>query len=315
MTEPSGKAFDVVVIGELNVDLLLYGDVTPAFGQAEKLLDDAVMTVGSSSAIFAHGASRLGLRVAFVGKVGADPFGEFMKDRLARAGIDTSAILVDPALKTGLTVHLVRGADRAMLTHMGTIPKLRPEEVPRTLLKDTRHVHLGSYFLQRGVQGGLSGLFADARAAGATTSIDPGWDPSEGWASGISDALLETDVFLPNEQELLSLARKPSTDEALHEFVDVPTVVVKQGEAGALGRKDGKTARCVPPSVESVDTTGAGDSFDAGFLFGMLEGYDFDRALRTGCLCGALSTMGPGGVEAQPDLRRLSEFEREREIS
>lgn len=309
MTEPSGKAFDVVVIGELNVDLLLYGDVTPAFGQAEKLLDDAVMTVGSSSAIFAHGASRLGLKVAFVGKVGADPFGEYMKDRLVRAEIDTSAILVDPALKTGLTVHLVRGTDRAMLTHMGTIPELRPEEVSRTLLNNTRHVHLGSYFLQRGVQGGLGGLFAEARAGGATTSLDPGWDPAEGWDSGISDALLETDVFLPNEQELLSLTRKASTDEALLEFAQVPTVVIKQGAAGALSRKDGKTAKCVPPSVEPVDTTGAGDSFDAGFLFGMLEDYDLDRALRTGCLCGALSTTGPGGIEAQPNLRRLSEFE------
>ncbi len=83
--------FDLLVIGELNVDLLLYGYVTPVFGQAEKLVDDAVMTVGSSSAIFAHQAARLGLEVAFCGKVGADAFGTFMTDRLERAGIDTSA--------------------------------------------------------------------------------------------------------------------------------------------------------------------------------------------------------------------------------
>jgi sugar/nucleoside kinase (ribokinase family) len=169
-------AFDIVVIGELNVDLLLYGeDVMPAFGQAEKLVDDAVLTVGSSSAIFAHQAARLGLRVAFAGKVGPDVFGEFMVDRLARASVETSAVVVDPGVKTGVTVHLIRGMDRAMLTYAGSIAALRPDEIDETLLADTRHVHLGSYFLQRGVQPGLPEVFARARETGATTSLDPGW--------------------------------------------------------------------------------------------------------------------------------------------
>ena len=309
MSLPRRPDFDLVVIGELNVDLLLYGDVTPVFGQAEKLVDDAVMTVGSSSAIFAHGATRLGLRVAFSGKVGADAFGEFMVERLGRAGIDASAIVVDPAFKTGLTVHLVRGTDRAMLTNMGAIPELRPEEVDGALLENTRHVHLGSYFLQKGLHEGLAGLLARARAAGATTSLDPGWDPSEKWDSGLREVLRETDVFMPNEAELLAIAGEVSVEEALEAFADVPTVVVKRGAEGALARGGGESASCLPPAVEIVDTTGAGDSFDAGFLFGRLNGYSLRRALQVGCLCGALSATGPGGVEAQPDLGRLTDFE------
>src|SRR6185436_18005345 len=73
------KAFDLVVVGELNADLILRGEVIPEFGQVEKLLDDATLALGSSSAIFACGAARLGLRVAFIGKVGDDEFGKFVR--------------------------------------------------------------------------------------------------------------------------------------------------------------------------------------------------------------------------------------------
>ncbi len=314
MTEANGAPrpdFDLVVIGELNVDILLYGDVTPVFGQAETLVDDAVMTVGSSSAIFAHQAACLGLRVAFSGKVGADAFGEFMIERLRQVGIDTSAIVIEPSLKTGLTVHLVRGADRAMLTNMGAIPELLPEEVDEALLGNTRHLHLGSYFLQKGIQDGLARLFALARTFGATTSLDPGWDPSEKWASGLREVLRETDMFMPNERELLAISGEASMEEALETYREVPALIVKRGATGALGRSAGEMASCVPPSVEVVDTTGAGDSFDAGFLFGRLNGCDLRRALRLGCACGALSVTGPGGVEAQPDLQQLLDFEKE----
>lgn len=298
--------FDLAVIGELNVDLLLYGDdVVPNFGQAEKLVDDAVLTVGSSSAIFAHQAARLGLRVVYVGKVGPDVFGEFMVDRLARAGVETSTVIVDPGVKTGITVHLIRGTDRAMLTHAGSIADLRPEEVDEAILRDTRHVHLGSYFLQQGIQPGLPDIFSHAQEAGATTSLDPGWDPEEGWDSGLREVLAHTDVFLPNEQELLALASKTVLEDALESYENIPTVAVKRGDAGVVGRANGSVVTCSAPRVDAVDTTGAGDSFDAGFLFGLLNGYDLERALEIGCLCGALSTEKAGGVNAQPDLESL----------
>jgi sugar/nucleoside kinase (ribokinase family) len=298
--------FDLAVIGELNVDLLLYGDdVVPNFGQAEKLVDDAVLTVGSSSAIFAHQAARLGLRVVFVGKVGPDVFGEFMVDRLAKAGVETSTVVVDPGVKTGITVHLIRGTDRAMLTHAGSIADLRRDEVDEAVLGDTRHVHLGSYFLQQGIQPGLPDIFSRAQKAGATTSLDPGWDPEEDWDSGLREVLAHTDVFLPNEQELLALARKTVLEDALESYEDIPTVAVKRGDAGVVGRANGAVVACSAPRVDAVDTTGAGDSFDAGFLFGLLNGYDLKRALEIGCLCGALSTEKAGGVDAQPDLESL----------
>jgi ribokinase len=305
VTTPGSSQFDLVVIGELNVDLLLYGDVTPTFGQTEKLVNDAVLTVGSSSAIFAHQAARLGLRVAFIGKVGADAFGEFMMERLTRVGVETSTIIVDSSVKTGVTLHLIRETDRAMLTYPGSIAALRPEEIDESIIEHARFVHLGSYFLQKGIQSGVYVLFARSRETGVTTSLDPGWDPQENWDSNIHEALIHTDIFLPNEQELLAIAGRTNLEEALERLEGVSTVVVKRGDLGAVARGSGAKVACSPPQVSPVDTTGAGDSFDAGFLFGLSSGYSLERALEAACLCGALSTEKAGGVDAQPDLERL----------
>lgn len=313
MTPGSGKLrgsenLDILVIGELNVDLLLYGDVTPAFDQAEKLVSDATLTVGSSSAIFACQAAKLGLRVGFVGRVGRDYFGEYMLESLKEVGVDTSGVITDPVLKTGLTLHLVRSEDRAMLTFPGTISALRSEDVDKDLLKRSRHLHVGSYFLQTGLQGGLTELLETARKSGTSVSLDPGWDPEESWGSGLCETLAATDIFLPNEQELLAVTGSESLEEALDNLAGVSTVVVKRGAAGALAHEDGVAKECSSPQLEVVDTTGAGDSFDAGFLFGKLRGGDVGVALAVGCICGALSTQGSGGVEAQPDLNQVEKL-------
>ncbi len=192
--------FDLLVAGEINPDLILFGDVEPAFGQAEKLVDSATLAVGSSSVIVACGAARLGLKVAFIGKCGQDVFGNFMLDEMAKRGVDTSNILVDPSGATGISVILNRGADRAILTHPGLIGALKADEVTDDLLRQCRHLHVSSYFLQDALRPELPGLFARARAIGLSTSLDTNYDPSEQW-SGVDELLPVTDVLLPNEAE------------------------------------------------------------------------------------------------------------------
>src|SRR5690606_4212295 len=177
----------------------LSGDVTPVFGQTEKLVDDASLVMGSSSAIFACGAARLGLRVAFVGKVGDDALGQFLLAELAKYQIDTSAVGVDPQLKTGLSVHLSRNGDRAILTYSGTIAELRYEEIDLSLLQKARHLHLGGYYLLEKLRPSIPQLFAQAKAQGLTTSLDTNYDPSEQWQAGIAETLQHVDIFLPNE--------------------------------------------------------------------------------------------------------------------
>ena len=294
--------FDVIVVGELNADLILRGDVTPAFGQAEQLVEAATLALGSSSAIFACGAARLGLRVAFVGKVGDDEFGRFVLRELDRHGVNIENVAIDPAVSTGLSVILSRPDDRAILTHLGSIAALRFEEIDLTRLSRARHLHLGSYFLLDALRPAVSRLFDAAKAHGLTISIDTNYDPSGQWTSGLREVLQRVDVFLPNEVELLAITRAASIETALDRVSDIPTVAVKLGARGALARRGSEIVHTTSIPVEVVDTTGAGDSFDAGFVYGYLADWPLVRTLRLAAICGSLSTCAAGGTGSQATL-------------
>ena len=297
------RDFDILVVGELNADLILTGDVMPAFGQKEKLLDEAVLTLGSSSAIFACGIARLGLRAAFAGKTGDDAFGRFVVDQLAARGVDVAGVVRDAAIPTGLSVILSREADRAILTYPGSIAALRYDEVDLAAIPRARHLHLGGYFLLDAFRPDVPRLFDAARSHGLSISLDTNYDPSEKWNGGFADVLSRTDVFLPNETELLAVTREADVDAGLDRISRrVPTVAVKLGARGALACRGSQLARADSVPVDVVDTTGAGDSFDAGFVYGYLAGWPLDRMLRLGCVCGSLSTRGLGGTTAQPSL-------------
>jgi sugar/nucleoside kinase (ribokinase family) len=303
----SDKDFDIVVVGDLNVDLLLSGNVTPAFAQVEKLLDDATLTIGSSSAIFACGAARLGLRVAFIGKVGEDTFGRFMVDSLNARGIDTRGIVVDPQIKTGLTVILARGTDRALLTYTGSIAALNFGEIKFSIVERSRHLHIGSFYLLDNLRPDIPTLFKMARGRDVTVSLDTNYDPTETWDGGLRETLNHVDVFLPNETELLAITGQNDTPTALN-VLPVPLIALKRGEDGAIARRGKNTYSAQSIAVDVVDTTGAGDSFDAGFIYGYLNNWEIERSLRMGCVCGALSTRGVGGTPTQATLDEAFQY-------
>jgi sugar/nucleoside kinase (ribokinase family) len=303
------RDFDLLVAGEINADLILSGDVIPAFGQAEKLIDDATLAIGSSSCIVACGAARLGLRVAFAGKVGDDHFGRFMLDSLAGRGIDTSHVIIDPSLKTGLTVILSLGVDRAMLTYPGSIAALRYDEIDPALLERARHLHISSYFLLDALRPDIPRLFASAHQRGLTTSLDTNFDPSMRWDGGLADVLRHTDLFFPNETELRGIAHTDVIEDGLRALAaSGAAVAVKQGERGATAIRDGQIVQAPALALPVVDTTGAGDNFNAGFLYGFLNEWDLPRALRLGCVCGSLSARAAGGTTAQPTLAEALAF-------
>jgi len=296
------KAYDLLVAGEINPDLILSGDVSPEFGQVEKLVADATLTVGSSSVIFACGAARLGLRVAFIGHCGEDVFGQFMLAEMQRRGVDVSRVIVRPEAQTGFSVILNRGEDRAILTYPGLIPALRADDIPDDLLARSRHLHVASYFLQTALQPDLPALFRRAHDLGLSTSLDPNYDPSERWA-GFDALLAFTDIFLPNEQEARSLTRASAIAEAARLLARKTGVAaIKLGAAGALAAQGNALVRAASIPVQVIDTVGAGDSFDAGFIYGHLQGWPLEKTLRLATICGALSTRQSGGVEAQATL-------------
>jgi len=299
--------FDILVAGEINPDLILAGDVKPEFNQVEKLVDSAALTIGSSSAIFSCGAARLGLKVAFIGVCGKDVFGRFMLDEMQKRNVDVNNVIVRDG-QTGLSVILSTGTDRAILTHMGLISALRASDIPDALLRQTRHLHVASYFLQTNLQPGLPDLFRRARELGLTTSLDTNYDPSEQWF-GFDELLSVTNVFLPNEKEALSLSGKMDINIAAEKLgLRVDMLAVKLGPDGALGVSASKKVTVTSIPVKVVDTVGAGDSFNAGFLYGYLHNWDLEKALRLACVCGALSTQKAGGTEAQPTLDEAMKY-------
>ncbi len=297
---------DVLVLGEINPDVIVRGaDPRPQFGQAERLVDAIDLVVGSSSAIFACGAARLGLRVAFVGVVGDDAMGRFMLDAMRARGVDVSACRVDEAVPTGASVILVGGGDRAILTAPGTVPLLRDEDVPAALLDRVRHLHVGSVFLLDALRPRLAERFAAARRAGITTSLDCNWDPRGAWDGGLRRILGRADVFLPNAAEARRISGRDAVEDAARALAAAgPRVVaVKCGADGALAaERDGTMTRVAAIAVDAVDATGAGDSFDAGFLAAWLAGRPVHDCLAVGVACGSLSTRGVGGTAAQPTL-------------
>jgi sugar/nucleoside kinase (ribokinase family) len=300
------RDLDILVVGEVNADVVVRAaDPRPVFGQVERWVDGVDLVMGSSSVIFACAAARLGLRIAVVGVVGNDALGRFMLAAMAERGLDTTAIRVDPLVPTGATVILASPTDRAILTAPGTTPLLRVDDVPQSMVRRAHHVHAGSVFLLDVARPDLPALFRAARAAGSTTSFDTNWDPRETWDGGVRKLLAETDVFLPNAGEATRIAGEADVEAAARALVHMGArvVAVKLGVEGALATTaDGRLARCPALAVEPVDTVGAGDAFDAGFLAGWLAGRPLEACLALGVTCGSLSTRGVGGTAAQPTL-------------
>ena len=297
--------FDVLVIGDANPDLLLRGDVRPRFGQVEQLLTAADLVLGGSAGITAAGCARLGLSTALFAAVGDDIFGTVTRDHLSAAGVRLLAADHHGA-PTGVSVVLSEPDDRAILTLPGTIPALRPADITDDLLSRARHVHVSSLYLQPALAAGLAPVFARARALGRTTSLDTNWDPAERWDS-ITEILAHTDVFLPNAAELLAVTGAATPDEAAAQLVAAgTTVVMKDGPRGARGWWPGGSCTAPGLRVEVVDATGAGDSFNAGFLAARRAGHPLPAAVSWAAVAGSLSTRAAGGTAAQATRAELT---------
>ncbi|HTV11587.1 MAG TPA: carbohydrate kinase family protein [Acidimicrobiales bacterium] len=298
------KPFDIAIIGDSNPDIVLRGaDLVPEFSQHEKLVPDASLAIGGSACITACACARLGLRTRFVGAIGEDLFGRFMLASLGEWRVDTALCQVLAGAKTGFSVILSAGDDRAILTFTGTIDSLVTREVPFEELVKARHVHIGSYFLQPRLGAQLPELVTRLRAAGTTVSVDPNWDPSGQWDGGLKSLIRKVDLFLPNAAEAKALTGAASTTEAAWQLAkDGTLVAVKDGARGAVAAQGGGTVSFPGFPVAAIDATGAGDAFDAGFLRAWLEGRSLEQCLALGCAVGALSTRTVGATDGLPSL-------------
>ncbi len=301
------KEYDILVVGELNVDLILDRlNKPPQFGK-EQRAEEMTLTMGSSTAIYASNCTSLGSDVAFCGKVGTDNFGKFVVDSLSDRGVNTDYIIIDKNLKTGATIIFNHANDRMMVTYPGAMEKFSVDEVPTELYRKSRHLHTSAIFFQPGIKKNIVTLFKNAKQHGLTTSMDTQWDPEENWDLNLEDLLPELDFFLPNEQELLHLTATKSVDEALQKLSGFDTcIVVKQGTKGAILQKNGEKLSVPAYNVpDFVDAIGAGDSFNAGFIHAFLNGKDLDDCLTAGSLVAAVSTTKAGGTEGIKSYKQV----------
>ncbi len=310
----SPKKYDVIVVGELNVDLILNKiDGFPEMGK-EILAQEMTLTLGSSSAIFASNLSALGAKVAFLGKIGKDQFGDLVLKNLQAKGVSTELIIQDEHLNTGATIVLNYDEDRAMVTHSGAMEHLTIDDIKTELLQLGRHLHFSSYYLQPGIKKDAGTLFKTAKDLGLTTSFDMQWDPAEKWDLDVASVLPFVDVFFPNKQELIHLTGQVNLNEAIKTLGPYAnTVVVKMGNEGSVLFHDGRSNK-LPAFVNNnvVDAIGAGDSFNAGFVFKYIQGADMVECQRFGNLCGAVNTTAAGGTTAFTSIEDVMKIAKER---
>ena len=303
------KAFDISIAGETNLDLILYGLPEEMAVERELLGSGFQLTLGGSSSILAHNLAALGMRVGFISCVGADEMGNIARSRLETGGVDISLVSRCNDIGTGVTLLLPHGRRRHILTYPGAMASMTVADLDKTYLMSSRHFHLSSLFLQTGLHPGLPQLFDDLKQAGLTISLDTNDDPAGIWGGVLNDLLDRIDVLLPNEDEVMNIAGKTSLEDALDALSGrVPLIVVKCGERGSVVQRGAhrdwvQPVRVKPPEV--VDTIGAGDSFNAGFLSRYVNGEDALLCAAAGNETGALSTLRPGGTESfrDPDLR------------
>jgi sugar/nucleoside kinase (ribokinase family) len=302
--------FDVTIAGELNLDLILYGLPEQLPPERELLADRMMLTLGSSSAIVAHNLAALGSRVGFQSRIGDDPLGQIAIERLQQGGVDVSrARRVSGSTTTGLTVILHHEAWRNILTYAGTIAETCWEDLDLNYLADSRHFHFSSYYLQRGLRPRVGELFQYLKSKGLTISLDTNDDPDDRWEGGLHEVLRHVDVFLPNEREACKAAGTEDLEEAIYKLSQlVPLVVVKLGRKGAAAQRGSERFSSPAQEVDAVDTVGAGDSFDAGFLHEYVKGSDLSTCLASGNRAGAFSTTRPGGTEAFRDAAHREKF-------
>ncbi len=306
---------DVLCVGQLAADILVRPVEGVDFGVDTRRVDGIDIRSGGDSLNVAIGLARLGNRVGFCGRVGKDQLGDFLAGVIRDAGIDPRGLVRTTGATTCACLVLINGrGERSFFYHGGANELFSSADVTEDLLGEARIVYAGgTYLLPRFDGEGAAEVFRRARAHGARTAMDVTWDVTGRWLSVIEPCLPCLDFFMPSirEAERIAGAGDPAAIAAFFERKGVGTSVVKLGEKGCYVKGRGAPGFSVPAfRAEVVDTTGAGDSFVAGFLAGVLRGWDLRRAATFACAVAAknIGKLGAtGGIPTFAEALELME--------
>lgn len=301
------KQFDVVTALDVCMDLLVnLGTRIPQFGQKEQMVEDFHISLGGSAGIFASQCAKLGLKTAGIGTTGDDLLGRMFYQEFACTGVCMEAVRIDKREKTGVGIALNQAnGDRAILTYTGTIGKINQQDFYK-FASDTKHLHIASWYLLKRIQKTYFDILPELKRQDVTVSLDTNWDPEERWGDGLEQLFPYVDILFANEQELLAISKENTLDKTVEKMQQkIPLVVLKMGERGARAYECGREYKVVGEPKIPVDTVGAGDSFDAGFVYGFLHGKSVEECMKIGCFCGGESVTEPGGIKGQPVLEEV----------
>ena len=309
------KQFDIIALGELNVDLILNQiEGQPEIGK-EKFAKQMTLTLGSSTAIFAANAAALGAKVAFCGMIGNDSFGDLVETSLQKKGVNTGYLIRQDKYATGATICMSYDEDRANLTYQGAMDYMTLGDISPYVFTETKHIHISSIFMQSGVKRDLMKILTLCKENGVTTSLDTQWDPEEKWDLDYKAVLPMLTVFMPNETELKFLTRSDTLEEAVEKIRPyVNAAVIKCGSRGSLLMRKGMPDRMQAALLNKhvVDCIGAGDSFNSGFITRLAAGDPLDVCQQYGNMTGAVNTTAAGGTTAFTSREDVEKIGREK---
>ena len=302
-----GKAWDIAVVGEIFIDHVFSGFEQWPLPGMEYFTDNYVREVGGGAANTSCALARLGTRVAVFGIIGHED--DWLRKRLCSFGVGLDGLQESPC-GTAVSVSISTRKDRSFFTWPGANRELNNyllNPLTQEELTHASHVHL-ALPLRRTL---ARELFPRLRAAKCTISLDVGHQND--WLQDPENlaTCCEVDYFFPNQLEGRLMTGRSDADEILRELDarGIHGAVLKLGPVGAATLRGGIFCCAAPPPVEAVDTTGAGDAFDAGFLRAFLAGHSVSRMLRSGCICGALSTRNAGALSALPSPEEFGRYE------
>ncbi len=289
----------------------------PGKGQLA-LVESVGLYSGGSAATTGYSLARFGVPSAVIGRVGRDGFGDFLLSEATRHGVDSSLLIRDAHPTSATLVTVDSDGERSFLHSIGANAALTPDDVPLTVLqaRGVRLLHLAGYFALPGFEANAGEptktMFREASRLGMLTSLDNVWDARDRW--DIRDILPETDIFCPSVHDAKRITGRDTPPEIAAGLLRLGVrrcVALKMGAEGSFVMNATGESHLVPAlSVQSVDGTGSGDAFIAGFLTGVLEDRSLLECARLGNAAGAMNVSALGamtGITNRADLERMAQ--------
>jgi len=309
---------DIVCVGQITADVVVnWTEEIPERGKSE-FVERIQLHNGGCACNTAIDLAKIGTSVGIVGKVGTDGFGDFLISLMKDNGVNTTGIKRAARVNTSSTVVLVDpDGERRFLHYSGANAKLRIDDIDFEMIKGAKILHLAPIYLLPGLdRKSAAKLLKKAKEMGISTSLDTAWDAKNQWLDIIEQSLPYTDIFLPSLDEAKMISKKESLSDVAKFFLSygIKIVGLKMGKKGCYIRTEKDEIRIPAFKVKAVDTTGAGDAFVAGFLTGMINGWDLELTGKFANAAGACCIMEVGAPQGTRPLEKILELMRKAEI-